>query len=71
MQPNVPVLVNHVTLRMPVLILSIPKYLHELLENGIVAAVTPLCKARRVMVVAVHVALMLVVAVLGSEDGWA
>lgn len=54
---------------MPVLILSIPKYLDKLLEDSCLAAIAPLGEPCRIVVMAENVALMFVVAVLGAKDG--
>ena len=68
---DVPEFVNHVAFRMPVLILAVAKNLNKLLEDCSLAAIAPLCVLRRVVVVAVHISFVLLVAVLGSKDGWA
>lgn len=60
---------NHVTFRVPVLVLSISEYLDKLLEDGRLAAIAPLSESCRVMIMAENVALMFVVAVLGAKDG--
>ena len=49
------------------LILPIPEDFHKLFEDGRLTSVTPLCKPRRVVIVAVHPPFMLVVAILGTE----
>lgn len=54
---------------MPVLVLPVAEYLDELLEDGCLAAITPLSELGRVVVVTEHVALVLVIAVRGAEDG--
>ena len=56
---------------MPTLISIVPVDLDELLEDRTVATGALRCKARGIMKVAVHVILMLVVRVLGSENRWA
>ncbi len=53
---------------MPVLVLAVPKDLDKLLEDSSVAAITSLSEMRRVVVVAVDLAIMLVVAVLRTEN---
>ncbi len=58
---------DHVALWMPVLILTIAEYLHELLENGDLASVAALCKLSRVVIVAVYVTVVLIIAVLRAE----
>jgi hypothetical protein len=68
-QPDVPVLVYHVALGMPVLILAIAEYLDKLLKNGIVTSVTALSEAGGVVIVAIDAAVMFVVAVLCPKDG--
>jgi hypothetical protein len=55
---------------MPMLIYSIPEYLHELLQNCCLASVALLRKLRAVMVMAVDTAFVLVVGVLGAKHGW-
>jgi hypothetical protein len=52
---------------MPVLILSATEYLHELFEDGGLTAITPLGEASRVVVMAVHPVVMLIVTVLGTK----
>jgi hypothetical protein len=69
MQTDVPVFVNHITLRVPVLILTITKDFNKLFENSSLTAVAALSKLGRVMVVAVYVSFMFVVAVLSTKDG--
>jgi hypothetical protein len=54
---------------MPVLVLSVAEDLHELLENGRLAAITALCELCRVVVVAIDIAVVLIVAILSAEDG--
>ena len=56
---------------MPVLIDSIAEDLHELLEDCCLAPIALLRKICAVMEVAVDIAVMFVVGVLGAEDGWA
>jgi hypothetical protein len=51
----------------PVLVLSIAKYLDKLFQNGNLAAVASLGELRRVVVVAVNVAVVLVVTVLRTK----
>ncbi len=53
------------------LIFTVSEYLNELFENRSLAAFTALSELGRVMVMAVHMAVMFVVAVLGAEDGGA
>lgn len=53
---------------MPVLVLSIPEYFHELLQNSSLAAIAALCELCRVMVMTVDLVIVLVVAVLGAEN---
>lgn len=52
---------------MPVLILSVAVYFHELLEDSCLAAIAALRKLCRVVVVAVNVAVMLIVAILRTK----
>jgi hypothetical protein len=49
------------------LVLAVAEDLNELLENGRLAAVAALCKSRRVVIVAVNVAVVFVIAVLRAE----
>lgn len=53
---------------MPVLVLAVPVNFHKLLENCSLAAIASLRKLRRVMVMTIHVAIVLVVAVLCAKD---
>jgi len=59
---------DHVAFRMPVLILTVPKDFHELLENRCLTSVASLGKLSRVMVMTIYLPLVLVVAVLSSEN---
>lgn len=54
---------------MPVLVLVIPVDLHELLEDCGSASGTAYCKASGVMEMAEDLAIVLVVAIVGSENG--
>ena len=54
---------------MPVLVLAISKDLDKLLEDGRLAAIASLRELCRVVVVAVHIAVVLVVTVLRAKDG--
>lgn len=54
---------------MPVLVLPIPVYLYELLENRRLTATTSLGELGRVMIMTVHATLVLVIAVRGAKDG--
>lgn len=67
-QPHIPELVDHVALGVPVLVLAVPEYFDELLKDRRVAAIAPLGELRRVVVVAVDVAIVLVVAVRRPKD---
>ena len=49
------------------LVLTVPKDLHKLLQNGHLASVAALCELCRVVVVAINVAVMLIIAVLRSK----
>jgi hypothetical protein len=51
----------------PVLILTIAEDFDKLLENGILTSLTALCKFGRIVIMAVHVAFVLVVTIFGSE----
>lgn len=53
------------------LVLAVPKDLDKLLQNGCLAAITPLGKLGRIMVVAVYLAIVFVVAVRRAKDCWA
>lgn len=53
------------------LILTIAEDLNELLQNCCLTAIAPLRKLCRVMVVAVHLSIVLVVTVLRSKYCWA
>lgn len=53
------------------LVLAIAKYLDKLFKDGSLATATPLGELGGVMVVAVNLAIMLVITVLGAEYGWA
>jgi hypothetical protein len=50
------------------LILAVPEYLDELLENSCLAAIASLGKLCGIVVVAVDLAIVLIVAILGTED---
>lgn len=54
---------------MPVLVLSIPEDFDKLFQNGGLTAVTALGKPGGIMKVTIYTAVVLVVAVLRSEDG--
>jgi hypothetical protein len=54
---------------MPVLVLAVSEDFNKLLEDCRLAAIAALGKLGRVVVVAVHLAVVLVVAVLGAKDG--
>lgn len=62
---------DHVTFWMPVLVLTVPEDLDELLKNGGLAAIAALRELGGIVIVAVHLAVVLVVAVLGAEYGGA
>jgi len=53
------------------LILTVPEYLNELLQNGSLAAVASLSKLGRIVIVAVHLSFVFVVAILSPKNGWA
>lgn len=55
---------------MPVLILTIAEYLNKLFKDRGVTAVASLGELCRVMVVAVDLAFMFIVGILGTEDSW-
>jgi hypothetical protein len=52
---------------MPRFITHVPINLHELLQNGGIAAGAPGGKARRVMVMAIYVIIVLVIRILGAK----
>jgi hypothetical protein len=54
---------------MPVLVLSVAEDLDKLLEDSRLAAIAPLGKLGRVVVVTVDMSIVFVVAVLGAKDG--
>jgi hypothetical protein len=62
-------LVNHVTLRMPTLVSVIPVDLDKLLQYSTVAACALCCEAGRVVEMAVYIAVVLVVGILGAKQG--
>jgi hypothetical protein len=68
-QSDIPVLVNHIALGMPMLIHAIPEDLYELLQYGCLTSVALLRELGRVVVMAVHAAFVLVVGVLGAKNG--
>ena len=61
-------LVNHVTLRMPTFISHVPIVLHELFQNGSLAANALGCNTRRVMVMTIYVLVVLIIRVVGAEQ---
>jgi len=67
-EPNIPELMDHVAFWMPVLVLTVPIDLDELLEDRCLASVASLGKPSRVMVMTVYFPLVLVVAVLSSKN---
>lgn len=68
-KPDIPELVYHVAFWVPVLVLAVAEDFDKLLQYGRLAAAAALGKLGGVVVMAVHLPVMLVVAVLGSEDG--
>lgn len=50
------------------LVLTVAEYLDELLENCCLAAIAALSELRRVVIMAIYVAIMLIVAVLRPEN---
>jgi hypothetical protein len=60
---------DHVAFWMPVLVLAVAKDLDELFENGGLTPTAALGELGGVVVVAVNVAIVLVIAILGAEDG--
>ena len=53
---------------MPMLVLSIAENFDELLQDRRLATIAPLCKLGRIVIVAVHTALVLVVAVRSPKN---
>jgi hypothetical protein len=53
------------------LVLTLPENLNELFQNRGVASVATLCELCRIVVVAIHTSIMLVITVLGTKDCWA
>jgi hypothetical protein len=53
------------------LVLAVPEYLDELLQDCSLASIASLCELRRVVVMTVYLTFMLVVAILRTEDSWA
>lgn len=68
MKSNVPKLVDHVAFRVPMLVLTIAENFHELFEYSSLTTIALLRESRRIMIVTVHAALMLIVAIPSSED---
>lgn len=64
-------LVDHVALWVPVFILAVAVNLDKLLENGGPASSTLYSIVDRVVIVTVDLAIVFVIRVLGSKDGWA
>jgi hypothetical protein len=56
---------------MPVLVLPVSEYFHELFQNCGLTSIAALRKLCRIVVMAVDFAFMLVVAILGTKDSWA
>ena len=52
------------------LVLAVPKDLHELFEDRSLTAIAPLRELGRVVIVTVYVALMLVIAILCTKNCW-
>lgn len=70
-QPDIPEFVDHITLWVPVLILTVPKDLHKLFQDCRLTAIAPLRVLGGVVIVAIDLSLVFVVAVLGTKDGGA
>jgi hypothetical protein len=64
-------LVDHIAFGVPTLVSHIPINLDKLLENGGIATGTLGRKAGRVVKMAVHIAVMFIVRVLGTKERWA
>ena len=56
---------------MPTFVTHVPVDLDELLEDGAVATYAFGSESRRIMKVTVNVAVVFVVGILGTEQGWA
>lgn len=69
MQTHVPELVNHVALRVPMLVLAVTENLNELFQNGGLAPVTALSEFCGIMEMAVYAAVVLIIAVLRPKHG--
>ena len=54
---------------MPMLILTITKYLNELFQDCCVATITFLCKLCRIVIMAINTAVMLIVTILCTKHG--
>lgn len=67
-QANVPEFVDHITLRMPMLVLAIAEDFHELLQDGRVAAVASLGELGRVVEVTIDLAFVFIVGILCTKD---
>lgn len=66
---NIPKFMDHVALGVPMLVLAIAIYLDKLLKDSSPATVAALSELRGVVVVAIHIAIVFVVTVLGAENG--
>lgn len=67
-ESHIPKFVYHVTLRMPMLILSISEDLDKLLKNCRLTSVALLSKLGRVMIMTVDLSIVFIVAVLSTKD---
>lgn len=56
---------------MPALVTRVTIYLHELFENGATTSGAFRRKSSRIMKVAVNIAIVFVIRVLGTEESWA
>ena len=65
---NLTYLVDHVAFGMPAFVSRIPVDLHELLQNGTIAPGALGGESCGVMVMTIHIAVMLIVGVLGSKE---
>jgi len=63
-------LVDHVAFWMPAFVTHVPIDLHELLQNCSITACAFCRKARRIMVMTVHVIIVFIIRVLRPEKCW-
>lgn len=61
---------NHIALRVPMLVLAIAEDFDELFEDRGVTPVTPLGESGRIVIMTVYISFMFVVGVLSTKDCW-